>query len=370
MSKPFFHRQRLFAGGWEKTSKFYPNLMTDGETAVLTWYLVAQAGGDVFFDSFAAVSRDCGRTYGSPYPLTMPDTFTNGVRNHVTIISTFYNCTLDKWLIFGMMMHYTAENVCICHHGISLGTPVVAVWNPETGDLAGEFTEIPVPVPYITACPHGQIIELDNGDMLLTHYLTCRDETVSSVVTVRYGWTGDSLSVVQAGAVLHGDGYKRGFCEPSLACLHGRYYLTIRTDEVGLLSESQDGFTFTEPKPWTWDDGEVLENANTMQRWIRFRDSLYLVYTRRDPLNGHIFRRRAPLFITRFDEERKCLVRAQERILVPELGADLGNFSVCDLPNGESILTTAESPMSPYSAQYGSDNSIWQLRLWEPGSEA
>ncbi len=363
---PFFTRQRLFSGGWGETSKFYPNVMTDGRTAVMVWTLCAQKGGDVFFDNFAAISCDTGKTYGEPRPLSTKDTFTDGVRNHVSLISAFYNRTHQKWLIFGMLMHYTPENVCIDYHGFSLGTPVMALYDPAVGDIVTDFQEIPVPVSYISSCPHGQILELDGGDMLLTHYLIRKEETVCSAMTIRYALDRNTLSVVRAGEVLFGGGYKRGFCEPSVACLHGKIYMTIRTDEQGLFAESEDGYTFTTPKPWLWDDGAVLENANTMQRWIRFRDSLYLAYTRKDTMNAHIFRRRAPLYIARFNEDNKCLIRAEERILVPELGADLGNFAVCDVSDTESILTTAESPMSAYSAQFGSDNSIWSVRIREP----
>ncbi len=369
IDNPFFTRQRLFSGGWDEASKFYPTVMTDGKTAVMTWYMVPQSGGDVYYDNYVSLSRDGGKTYGKPYLLTIPDTYTDGVRNHVTIISVFYNRTYQKWFILGMEMHYTAQNVCICHHGISLGDPVIAVFDPVVGDMVSDFQRIPVPIPYITACPHGQIGEYDNGDMLLSYYLTRKDDTVSSAMTVRYAVKDNTLSVVQAGEVLFGGGYKRGFCEPSVACLHGKYYMTIRTDEQGLLATSTDGYVFSKPKPWVWDDGTILENANTMQRWIRFRDNLYLVYTRKDPMNRHVFRRRAPLYIALFDETEKCLVRAKERILVPELGADLGNFHVCDISDAEAILTTAETPMSPYSAQFGSDNSIWSVHIRDVGSD-
>ncbi len=370
IDNPFFTRQRLFSGGWNERCKFYPTVMTDGQTMVMTWYMVPQAGGDVFYDNYFAISTDGGKTFGGPRLLTTPDTFTDGVRNHVTIISVYYNRTHKKWLVIGMETHYTADNVCVCHHGISMGDPVMAEFDPLAGDIVTPFRRIPVPVPYVTACPHGQILEDKDGDMLLSYYLTRKGETVSSAMTVRYTLTGDTLTVAQAGEVLFGGGYKRGFCEPSVACLQGKYYMTIRTDEQGLLAESDDGYAFTAPKPWVWDDGTVLENANTMQRWIRFRDSLWLVYTRKDAANKHVFRRRAPLYITKFDGENRCLVRSLERILVPELGADLGNFYVCDLSEREAILTTAETPMSDYSAQFGSDNSIWLVHLRDEGIES
>jgi len=173
------------------------------------------------------------------------------------------------------------------------------------------------------------------------------------------------------GEPLIGEQYCRGFCEPSLIKFGEKYYLTLRTDEIGLLSTSEDGYHFSEPKPWVWDDGSVLENYNTQQRWVRSANSLYLVYTRKNGHNGHVFRHRAPLYITRFDEERQCLIRAEEEILVPELGARLGNFTVTDVSDKESWVVVAEwmqnlgceIEQKVGCETYGSDNSIWRSKV-------
>jgi len=114
-----------------------------------------------------------------------------------------------------------------------------------------------------------------------------------------------------------------------------------------------------------------LENYNTQQRWVRSANSLYLVYTRKNGHNGHVFRHRAPLYITRFDEERQCLIRAEEEILVPELGARLGNFTVTDVSDKESWVVVAEwmqnlgceIEQKVGCETYGSDNSIWRSKV-------
>ena len=80
-------------------------------------------------------------------------------------------------------------------------------------------------------------------------------------------------------------------------------------------------------------------------------------------LNDHVFRNRAPLYMTRFDDKRGCLVRNEEIILVPELGARLGNFSVTDISPNEAVLTVAECMQPAGCDKYVSDNSIWVVRV-------
>lgn len=104
--------------------------------------------------------------------------------------------------------------------------------------------------------------------------------------------------------MLRGDGYSRGFIEPSLAKLKDKYYITLRTDEVGLFATSDDGYAFSNVMPWRFDDGSLIGNYNTMQRFIRHKDALYLAYTRKGAHNDHIFRHRAPIFMARFDEKK------------------------------------------------------------------
>ena len=126
---------------------------------------------------------------------------------------------------------------------------------------------------------------------------------------------------------------------------------------------SENGLDYSEPEPWKWDNGSILENYNTMQRWIRHKDGLYLAYTRKGANNDHVFRHRAPIFMARLDEERRCLVKDTEVILVPELGARLGNFTVTEVSENEFWLLTAEWMQPVGCERYGSDNAIWIAKI-------
>jgi hypothetical protein len=163
----------------------------------------------------------------------------------------------------------------------------------------------------------------------------------------------------------------RGLCEPSLTDFDGRYRLTLRNDVRGYVTTGVDGLHFDAPVPWRFDDGEELGSYNTQQHWVTHSDGLSLTYTRRGAGNDHVIRHRAPLFIAQVDPERMVVLRATERILVPDRGAQLGNFGVVDASRDETWVVTsegmhgdAEKPQElARSEARGANNRIWLARL-------
>ncbi|MDY0033123.1 MAG: lysophospholipase, partial [FCB group bacterium] len=162
----------------------------------------------------------------------------------------------------------------------------------------------------------------------------------------------------------------RGCDEPSLVLFQGRYYLTIRNDEKGYVTAGDDGLHFAPLTPWTFDDGAELGSYNTQQHWLAHGDGLFLVYTRRGANNDHIFRHRAPLFIAQVDPGRLCVIRATERVLVPERGATLGNFGAGPITPGESWVTVGEGMFFPeVYTKGGATGAVFVARiLWRPGA--
>src|SRR5690606_10927692 len=121
---------------------------------------------------------------------------------------------------------------------------------------------------------------------------------------------------------------------------------------------------------WQFDDGSDLGNYNTQQHWVTHKDALYLVYTRRGANNDHVFRHRAPLFMAEVDRETLRVKRETECILVPERGARLGNFAVCEVSESEVWVTVAEwmqtnSPhvVIPPENPFGADNSVYTAKI-------
>ncbi len=215
-----------------------------------------------------------------------------------------------------------------------------------------------------------QRVDLENGDILLPTYFKPIGTDQYSTTVMRCQFDGETLLYVEHGSELRVP-VKRGLYEPSLTRFGERFFLTMRNDDDGYVSVSDDGLTFNQPNKWTYDDGEILGNYNTQQHWVSNSDALFLVYTRRGANNDHVFRHRAPLFMARVDPDKLQIIRASEQILVPEKGARMGNFGVTEISSKETWVTVTEwmqGPAPNYSdpapiLARGADNRIWVAKI-------
>jgi hypothetical protein len=178
----------------------------------------------------------------------------------------------------------------------------------------------------------------------------------------RCRFDGTNLTYVAHGNEMTVD-VARGFVEPSLARFGSKYYLTLRNDAAAYVAASDDGLHFDTPVKWRFDDGAELGSYNTQAHWVTHDKGLLLCYTRRGAGNDHVIRHRAPLFIAQVDPERRVVLRATERVLVPNKGAQLGNFSVTDVNENESWVTTSEGMAPPGAEKYGADGRVYVARL-------
>jgi hypothetical protein len=150
-----------------------------------------------------------------------------------------------------------------------------------------------------------------------------------------------------------------------LIAFKGRYFLTLRNDIKGYVSVSNDGLQFADQKPWLFDDGTELGSYNTQQHWLAHSDGLFLVYTRRGANNDHIVRHRAPLFMAQVNPETLQVMRSTEKIVVPERGAEMGNFGACAISETESWVTVSEGMFMKDSKQRGAEGATFVARvLW------
>ncbi|GAA5221872.1 hypothetical protein [Membranihabitans marinus] len=185
----------------------------------------------------------------------------------------------------------------------------------------------------------------------------------SHITVVKCGFDGRDLTYISQGNELNVDDDTRGLHEASMTRYKGKYYMTIRNDKKGFITSSDDGLQYQPIRPWTFDDGSDLGSYNTQQHWVTHSKGLFLVYTRRGANNDHVFRHRAPLFMARVDEEKMCVIRSTERILVEEKGARLGNFGVCDVSKDETWVTVSEWMQPKGVEKYGSDGSVWIAKI-------
>ncbi len=226
--------------------------------------------------------------------------------------------------------------------------------------------------PQFKNCSAGcaQRCDLPNGDVLLPVYFRPTPANVHHRVTVvRCAFDGRTLSYREHGEEIEipdKQGQHRGFSEPSLTRFGNRFFLTLRSDHRGYVTTSIDGMSFQTPRRWRFDDGAELGSYNTQQHWVVHSDALYLTYTRRGANNDHIFRHRAPVFMARVDPQRLVVLRASERIVIPETGTRMGNFGIVHVSPAESWIITTEW-MQPHRPdlwkKYGTDNRIFCARI-------
>ncbi|HRE79475.1 MAG TPA: hypothetical protein PLN52_00440 [Opitutaceae bacterium] len=188
--------------------------------------------------------------------------------------------------------------------------------------------------------------DLDDGDILLpVRYRQEKLDAPYVTAVLRCGFDGKTLAYKEQGVVLKGPGNAPLF-EPSLTRFRGEYFLTLRSERTAFVARSSDGLSFTPVVEWKYDDGSPVGSYNTQQHWVTHRDGLFLVYTRKGANNDHVFRHRAPLFMAQVDVERLCLIKHTERVVVPEEGADLGNFGVVNASPNETWIITSEMGLS------------------------
>ena len=103
----------------------------------------------------------------------------------------------------------------------------------------------------------------------------------------------------------------------------------------------------------------------SQQHWLAHSDGLFLVYTRRGANNDHIVRHRAPLFMAQVNPETLQVMRSTEKIVVPERGAEMGNFGACAISETESWVTVSEGMFMKDSKTRGAEGATLVARiLW------
>ncbi len=342
---------------------------------VVTTQKLRISGSDVFSGICSLRSEDGGKTWAPPLsqPGLMRRAVGDGVEDCPCDGTPTWHAKSGKLLLTGHLARY--KNDEIISHGPRPRSTYFSVYDAGTGLWSDwRVLEMPAadPAAFCSGAGCVQRYDLPNGDILLPTYYIQKDDTTHCfrVSVMRCEFDGTTLKFIERGAdVVFPE--PRGVYEPSLTCFNGRFYMTLRNDTCGYVTVSQDGMNFGPLKVWAFDDGAEIGNYNTQQHWVTHIDGLFLVYTRRGANNDHVFRHRAPLFMAQVDPERLCLIRASERIVVPERGARLGNFGVCTVSPEETWVTVSEWMQTTGSddcdctvcERYGSDNALYISRI-------
>ena len=290
------------------------------------------------------LSRDLGKTWQGPMlpPALDWEEKPDGEIVSVCDVTPMYHPPSGKVIALGVKVRYRDGHQQMDQprsHDAAYAVydPARDAWSPwkmiDVPDAGGAFFHI------TPGCVQWLIEE--DGSLLIPVYIGAKDEPQYHTTVLRARFDGETIRYVEHGDILRLD-VERGLVEPSLAKLNGAYYLTLRNDQGGYVTRSEDGLHFAPIQPCRFDDGGELGSYNTQQHWLTHGGKLYLVYTRRGANNDHVMRHRAPLFLAEVDPERLVVLRNTEQVLIPERGATLGNFGAAAITPTESWVTVSE----------------------------
>jgi len=344
-----------------------PGAGNDGlPRVVMTMNTLHLSGSDVFKGMYGLRTDDLGRHWTEARELrnlAPRHEVIDGQKRPVAVSDCWpaWHAASGKLLGTGHTVVYTPDwhvrNPRPRHVTFSVYDPASDDWSPW------HKLEMPDPVKFCDAgagCT--QRVDVADGTILLPIYFRPPGKNARTTV-LRCSFDGETLRYVEHGDELVLDDKTRGLGEPSLARVGSRYFLTIRNDLLGYVTRGNDGLHFEPYRPWTFDDGKELGSYNTQQHWVTHADSLFLVYTRRGASNDHVFRHRAPLFVAEVDQDRLCVLRKTERVIVPGRGARLGNFGVTHVSDNETWVTVAEWMQPRGCERHGSNGSVFVARL-------
>ena len=380
-------RLDVISSGYDRQIKwFQPRIgVIPPRTAVLTMTRSKLWGSDIFGALWDMRSDDLGVTWSAPVAHHGVDrrTLSGGAEVCPCDLTPAWHAATGKLLATGHTATYFPGD----KGGLMVDNSITrdAVYTVYDAD-AWSWSEWRILEPpdrdhfFWVSAGCSQRVDLPSGEILLPVSLMDRAAVGENfwrgcfaTTVLRCSFDGETLSIIDQGNEMSVPD-PRGLYEPSLTTLNGRWYLTLRNDIRGYVAVGDDGMHFEEPVPWRFGDGEELGSYNTQQHWVTHSDGLFLTYTRRGLNNDHVVRHRAPLLIAEVDPERLCVIRESERILVPDRGAQLGNFGAVNASPRETWVVTSEGmhgdskePMNvAITESRGADNRVWLARaVWD-----
>lgn len=343
-----------------------PGLGKDGLPLVVMTLQKHLRVSDFYSGLYYMLTRDLGRTWEGPHEI--PELGwreqSDGAIFAVADVTPGYHPPTGKVIAIGAYVYYDSRGHQLADRP-KFSQTAYAVYDP----IADKWTtwsllELPEVEKFNlarNACSQWWVEE--DGTLLVPLYFTAGWSIPAAVTVARCSFDGETMRYLT-----HGDELTlpeaRGLAEPSLVKCEDWYYLTIRNDLRGYVTRSKDGLHWEPIRPWLFDDGSELGSYNTQQHWLVKGRHLYLSYTRRGADNDHIFRHRAPLFIAKVDRESLRVIRATERIAIPERGVPLGNFGAAPITERESWITDAETMYSFVGVHpRGADGSVFVARV-------
>ena len=344
---------------------------------IVTTQEIEKRGSHGYRDIYITQTTDGAKTWSKPRRIDAlkRKVYEDGVERVFGDVCPQWHEKTGKLLVTGKCFGFLANpNDNKAKDDRSLERVAYAVWSPESDEWSGmKIMEMPAtdhhgnPIIEPNAGCH-QRVDLADGHVLLPiRYRADAKKRVYTTIVARCSFDGATLSYVEHGSE-HTISIPRGLYEPSVCEFNGRFYLTMRGEQNGHVTYSEDGLNYHDTTEWKFDDGNPLLSANAQQHWIVQKNGLYLVYSRKGAANDHVFRNRAPVFIAKVDTETMHVVRATEQVLMPETGLDLtGGFAPVNLNDNETWVVSSEMAF-PESRKDENNRVLLARILWKTSS--
>lgn len=320
---------------------------------------------DYYSGLYVMESGDLGKSWSAPELKPSLDwrKASNGVNVAVADVTPGWHAPTGKVIAVGAQVRYGKKGEQLEDEPRAHQT-AYAIFDPATKQWS-QWKLVPtLEGAYFNfarnAC--AQWLVQEDGTILLPFYHGRNAKEPFRVTVIAYHFDGQQLKYLKHGNELSLP-VVRGLCEPSLIRFHAKYYLTSRNDLKGYVTMSDDGLNYQPITSWLFDDGTELGSYNTQQHWLSHSDGLFLVYTRRGADNDHIIRHRAPLFIAEVDPKTLRVIRATERVLIPERGGEMGNFGASAISPSESWVTVSEGLWNEDSRKRGAEGATFIARV-------
>jgi hypothetical protein len=222
---------------------------------VITMQPCDRRGSDFYYDEQAMWTEDFGRTWLGPKPeqAWRRTPAADGLIDIVCDVTPQTHRRTQRILATGVTSWLDPkrhQKVWNSESGtaFSVGDPQSRNWTPWERLVfpAGEKFRVAR-----AGCT--QRVDLPDGDILLPIYFQRENSDSSYATVVRCRFDGATLLYVEHGSELTVTNSNRksrkGVHEPSFALFQGRYFLTLRNDERGYVTVSDDGFHFTSSGP-------------------------------------------------------------------------------------------------------------------------
>lgn len=340
----------LTSSGEYHWSQSRPAVMPD--KVIVTTQEIEKRGSHGYRDIYLTETTDGAKTWSAPKRIDVLNRrrFEDGIERVMGDICPQWHATTKKLLVTGKCFGFLANaNDNKAKDDRSQERVAYAVYDPKADVWTGmKIMQMPEKdhAGHLIIEPNAgchQRVDLANGDVLLpVRYRADPKSRVYTTIVARCTFDGETLTYREHGSE-HSISIPRGLYEPSVCALKGSFFLTMRGEQNGHVTRSQDGIHYEPAIEWKFDDGQPLLSANAQQHWITHGDKLYLIYSRKGANNDHVFRNRAPIFIAEVDPEKLRVVRTTERILMPETGVDLtGGFAPVDVNENETWVISSE----------------------------